>query len=313
MIPRNKIKNWSRFETEVKILQTLDHPNVIKLYEYFEDETNVYLVTEICEGGELYDRIIQVEYFNEERAAKIFKQICQVLNYCHSMNIAHRDLKPENFLFVNNRPDSDIKLIDFGLSKICSEGRLQRMNTRAGTPFYIAPEVLKGDFDLSADMWSAGCILYILLCGYPPFFGETNQEILRAVAKGTFDFEGEEWDAISEDCKDLIRKLLCKPNTRLTAAEALSHSWIRSHHRECEQTKLRKAVQKLNLANFKQFGQAEKIKKVAMMAIAVQLDPSEIRELKSIFMALDRNGDGFISIEELQNGLGYRENYESLV
>lgn len=138
-------------------------------------------------------------------------------------------------------------------------------------------------------------------------------KILRAVAKGTFDFEGEEWDAISEDCKDLIRKLLCKPNTRLTAAEALSHSWIRSHHRECEQTKLRKAVQKLNLANFKQFGQAEKIKKVAMMAIAVQLDPSEIRELKSIFMALDRNGDGFISIEELQNGLGYRENYESLV
>lgn len=110
--------------TEVKILQTLDHPNVIKLYEYFEDEENVYLVNELCTGGELFDRIIKAEYFNEEVAAKIFRQILQALNYCHQLSIVHRDLKPENFLFVSPDEDSDLKIIDFGLSKILDGGRL---------------------------------------------------------------------------------------------------------------------------------------------------------------------------------------------
>ena len=229
------------------------------------------------------------------------------------MNIAHRDLKPENFLFMSNDPLSDIKLIDFGLSKICSEGRLQRMNTRAGTPFYIAPEVLNGNFDLSADMWSAGCILYILLCGYPPFFGDNNQEILRMVARGVFDFDGEEWDNVCNEAKDLIKKLLCKSSKRITAAEALSHPYIRAHNKHTDEEKLRSALQGLNLGNLKQFQKSEKIKKIALMAIAVQLDPEEVKELKTIFQALDLNGDGFISIEELQTGLGYREDYETLV
>lgn len=103
VIARSKIKNWDRFLTEVKILQTLDHPHVIKLYEYFEDEQNVYLVTELCAGGELFDRIIAQEFFSEKQAALIFRQILQALNYCHSMSIVHRDLKPENFLFVSEK------------------------------------------------------------------------------------------------------------------------------------------------------------------------------------------------------------------
>lgn len=127
VIARKKITNWARFQTEVKILQTLDHPNVIKLFEYFEDETNVYLVTELCAGGELFDRIIEAEYFSEVMAAKIFKQILQALNYCHSQQIVHRDLKPENFLFASKAEDSDLKIIDFGLSKIMNGGKLQRM------------------------------------------------------------------------------------------------------------------------------------------------------------------------------------------
>lgn len=173
-IARAKIKNWDRFLTEVKILQTLDHPHVIKLFEYFEDDTNVYLVTELCSGGELFDRIIAAEYFNEAMAAKIFKQILLALNYCHNENVVHRDLKPENFLFVDEGENSDLKIIDFGLSKIINSGRLQRMKTRAGTPYYISPEVLAGNYDVSCDMWSAGCMLYILLCGYPPFYGDDN-------------------------------------------------------------------------------------------------------------------------------------------
>ena len=177
-----------RFKQEIVILQTLDHPNVLKLYEYFEDSKNVYLITELCRGGELFDRIIENEFFSEKVAAKIFKQILQPLNYCHSQGIAHRDLKPENFLFETKDEDSDLKIIDFGLSKILTNTgqafsaqsslkgskNLDRMNTRAGTPNYISPEVLNGNYGVECDLWSAGCILYILLCGYPPFYGDDD-------------------------------------------------------------------------------------------------------------------------------------------
>ena len=200
---------------------------MIKLYEYFEDETNVYLICELCRGGELFDRIIENEFFDEAKAAEIFKQILMALNYCHSMQIVHRDLKPENFLFANKENEADLKIIDFGLSKILNGGKLQRMKTRAGTPYYISPEVLAGNYDVSCDMWSAGCMLYILLCGYPPFYGDDNQEILQMVSKGVFDFDGEEWDDISKEAKDLIKKLITKPERRLTAAEALKHPFIR--------------------------------------------------------------------------------------
>ena len=101
------------------------------------------------------------------------------------------------------------------------------MNTRAGTPNYISPEVLAGNYGLECDLWSAGCILYILLCGYPPFYGDDDQEILQMVAKGKFDFDGEEWDDISREAKDLIKKLICKPEKRLTAEEALDHKWFK--------------------------------------------------------------------------------------
>ena len=122
-----------------------------------------------------------------------------------------------------------MKIIDFGLSKIMEGGRLHRMKTRAGTPYYISPEVLAGNYDMSCDMWSAGCMLYILLCGYPPFYGDNNQEILEMVRVGQFEFDGEEWDSVSNEAKDLIKKLIVRPERRLTASEALQHPWMRHH------------------------------------------------------------------------------------
>lgn len=224
---------------------------MIKLYEYFEDETNVYLIMEICTGGELFDRIIEKEYFSERYAAKVFKQILQAINYCHTQGICHRDLKPENFLYETKDDESDIKVIDFGLSKIldASTKGLQRMKTKAGTPYYISPEVLTGNYDLACDLWSAGCILYILLCGYPPFYGDDDQEILRMVKKGKFDFDGEEWDEVSEEAKDLIKKLINKPERRLTAQEALNHTWIKTLAANSKKDKLTK----LNIGQFKSF------------------------------------------------------------
>lgn len=214
----------------------------------------------------MFDRIVEKEYFCEQDAARLFKQILMALNYCHSNNIVHRDLKPENFLFVSKDDSSDLKIIDFGLSKIMNGGKLQRMKTRAGTPYYISPEVLAGNYDVSCDMWSAGCMMYILLCGYPPFYGDDNNEILAMVQKGKFDFDGEEWDDVSADAKDLINKLITKPERRLTAEEALQHRWIRNLTKSTQDKAL---IKKLNIGNMKSFQKAEKLKQVALMAIAV--------------------------------------------
>lgn len=145
-------------------------------------------------------------------------------------------------MFETDDPEADIKVIDFGLSKILKHPTLtdgisggikanvkdlDRMNTRAGTPNYISPEVLAGNYGVECDLWSAGCILYILLCGYPPFYGDDDQQILEMVQRGKFDFDGEEWDEISKEAKDLIKKLICKPEKRLTAQEALDHKWFK--------------------------------------------------------------------------------------
>lgn len=181
-------------------------------------------------------------------AARTFRQILMALNYCHSENIVHRDLKPENFLFQSKDANSDLKIIDFGLSKIMATGKLQRMKTRAGTPYYISPEVLMGNYDVSCDMWSAGCMLYILLCGYPPFYGDDNKEILEMVQKGIFDFDGEEWDEVSSEAKDLIKKLICKPERRLTAQEALNHKWVKNLTKKKQDDKI---LRKLNIGNMK--------------------------------------------------------------
>ena len=177
-------------------------------------------------------------------------------------------------------------------------GRLQRMATRAGTPYYISPEVLAGSYDMSCDMWSAGCILYILLCGYPPFYGDDNDEILSMVQRGRFDFEGEEWDDIDEGAKDLIRKLITRPETRLTAEEALQHRWMRKMDRS-NPNDVRNKLRRLNLGNIKKFHKSERLKQVALTAIAVQSDPNDIIELKELFQALDKDGNGSISFDEL--------------
>lgn len=177
---------------------------------------------ELCEGGELFDRITDKGCFSEAEAHEIFLQIMQALNYCHANGICHRDLKPENFLFLTKADDSPLKVIDFGLS-ILFEGagpavkQKVSMKTKAGTPYYISPEVLKGNYDELCDIWSAGVILYILLSGVPPFFGDTDPEILEAVQKGEYSLDIPEFKFVSDSAKDLIKQMICKPEKRLKA------------------------------------------------------------------------------------------------
>lgn len=198
IIEKSKVSNVERFWLEVEIMMKLDHPNILRLIDYFEDPKYVYLVLELCTGGELFDRIITNKYYNEEDGRMIFRQIMSALQYCHSNGVVHRDLKPENFIMISPKDPFTLKIIDFGLSRtfntnervlkeLPSDDGNRRWKTRAvlktkaGTPFYIAPEVLTGNYSEKCDVWSAGVILYILLCGYPPFYGESNKQILDAV------------------------------------------------------------------------------------------------------------------------------------
>lgn len=210
----------------------------------------------------------------------LFKQVLQALNYIHSLNIAHRDIKPENFLFETKEKDSALKIIDFGLSKIITNDKMGqakskdsskkkkmeeqgRMNTVAGTPNYVSPEVLAGNYSLDCDMWSAGCLLYILLCGYPPFDGDDDYELSQNILKGRVEFDGEEWEEISKEAKNLINNLICKPEKRLTAGEALQHKWFKKT--------LGDVKQKIDLRglNFQDAATHNQMKQVAMTAISV--------------------------------------------
>ena len=170
---------------EVNLMIKLDHPNIIKLYEYYETEKHIYLIMELCTGGELFDRIVQNTengiQFTEKQAADIFRQMMSAINYCHKNGIVHRDLKPENLLYLNKNENSPIKVIDFGMSKRFDKEKF--MNEKVGTAYYISPEILQGKYDEKCDIWSVGVILYIIICGYPCFNGEDNDEIFASNTK----------------------------------------------------------------------------------------------------------------------------------
>lgn len=235
------IKDEEEYEIikqEIEILGKLDHPNIVKLIEIFESpgkgkERLVYMVTELVTGGELFDRIVERGQFGEREARDVVRTMVEAIMYMHSHNVVHRDLKPENILLADGK-DLVIKIADFGLAKIYDpnmEVAEQRLQTMCGTPCYVAPEILTskkhGGYGPEVDMWSVGIILYVLLCGFPPFFHEEQQVLFRLIVKGNFDFPAPEWNKISEEAKDFIRKVLVvTPSERMTPEEAMNHPWL---------------------------------------------------------------------------------------
>ncbi|CAD8207367.1 unnamed protein product [Paramecium pentaurelia] len=302
VIPKKLIASPDRFKREIEIMQNLDHPNIIKLFESFEDSRNVYLVMEICTGGELFDTIIEKGHFTEKEAQQTFLQIMQAIHYCHTHGICHRDLKPENFLLLNKTIDAPIKVIDFGLSVLFHDSHYKtvdgktQMKSKAGTPYYISPEVLDGKYDELCDVWSAGVILYILLTGLPPFNGRTDAEILKAVKSGVYKLDIPQFNGVSNDVKDLIQKMLTKPDQRLTAGQVLQHPWLTS-------AEIPHSILTLDYKSFKGFSASNKLKKVTLTYIASQLSEVEIQELGKLFKELDQNGDGILTLEEVKKGL----------
>ncbi len=213
--------------TEVKLLQSLDHPNIVGALDFFEEPSHFYFVLEKVNGGELFDRIVQKTFYSEKEARDLVKVLLDALNYMHSNKIVHRDLKPENLLMTNPDDDADVKIVDFGFAS-SSEGF--DLSEQCGTPAYIAPEILFNKLHgAPVDMWSLGVILYILLGGYPPFHDEDQNELFKRIKAGVYEFHEEYWSAVSAEAKDLISKLLVvNPLERLTAQQALAHPWLTS-------------------------------------------------------------------------------------
>jgi calcium-dependent protein kinase len=219
---------------EVDILRELvrdmqDHPYIIKIYQVIHEEANVHIVTELCSGGELFDRLSLKGKFEESEAAEYMLQIMSAVNYLHHNCIVHRDIKPENLLFANSSSSSPLKLIDFGTSQICDP--LHKLSQVAGTPYYIAPEILKGTYDEKCDVWSCGVILFMMLSGRPPFVGETQDELFGSILTGEYSMKGAEWRKISVQAKELVQQMLTmNPASRPSAKVVLGSPWIKERN-----------------------------------------------------------------------------------
>lgn len=221
-----KPKDDAQFLNEVAILQSLEHPNIVGIHDFFEEKDYFFLVMELMNGGDVFDRIVKRTHYTEKDARDLAKCLLGAVAFMHSHGVAHRDLKPQNLLLANLDDDADMKVADFGFAKRVHTPK--SLISRCGTPTYVAPEILKNHpHDCSADMWSVGVIIYVLLVGYPPFMEENQRVLFRKIRMGDYEFYPEDWNDISTSAKELIQSLLVvDPTKRMIAKDALCHEWI---------------------------------------------------------------------------------------
>ena len=308
ILRENIAKDIRLLEEELAILQKVDHPNIVKFDQCYIDHRYVHIVMEHCKGGELFDRIVAAQKFTERHAADIMSQMLSAVKHLHGHGIVHRDLKPENFLMDDTTENSEVKLIDFGLSKRFSEAQeMEKMHTVVGTPYYVAPEVLKGNYDKNCDVWSLGVILFVFLCGYPPFEGDNNKEIFRNVLKQPLTFDPADWNTISDSAKDLVRKMLDKdPATRISAQACLEHPWFTSNDIEANHAGHDPALlheDKLQvLRRIKNFRQPKRLQIEALTFLVNQVDTStfDFAKLRNAFRTLDADNSGTLEMNEIK-------------
>ncbi|XP_023554304.1 CDPK-related protein kinase-like [Cucurbita pepo subsp. pepo] len=301
VIPKAKMTTAIAIEDvrrEVKILRALTgRTNLVQFYEAFEDHDNVYIVMELCEGGELLDRILsRGGKYSEEDAKAVMVQILTVVAFCHLQGVVHRDLKPENFLYTSKDENAQLKAIDFGLSDFVKPD--ERLNDIVGSAYYVAPEVLHRSYGTEADVWSIGVIAYILLCGSRPFWARTESGIFRAVLKADLSFDEGPWPSLSSEAKDFVKRLLNKdPRKRLTAAQALSHPWIRNYNGA------KVPIDILIFKLMRVYMRSSSLRKAALRAVSKTLTVDELSYLKEQFELLEPNKNGFITLETIKMGL----------
>lgn len=304
-----------RIRNEVDICNHLGRSlNVAYLYAAYEDKDNVDLVMELCSGGELWDAIkARGGAYSERDAARLVGEVLRTVAQCHSAGVLMRDVKPENFLFASKDPDAPLKAIDFGISVFCNAD--QEVDMRAGTPIYIAPDVLRCRYSHPADMWSVGIVAYMLLTGRLPFTGEegdevaelymskhvyNNKDVFRAVLYADLDFESAPWDVISPEAKELVSSLLHREaDKRPTAEEAVRHPWLTGGSPSA--VPLGDSIVQ-RLQRYGTYGRLKQaaLRKVAHAALAHYSQPGLPEALQAAFAAIDRQGTGRIPLADLR-------------
>ncbi|GMY05981.1 CDPK-related kinase 5-like [Fagus crenata] len=301
VIPKTKMTTAIAIEDvrrEVKILRALTgHNNLVKFYDAFEDQDNVYIVMELCEGGELLDKILsRGGKFSEDDAKAVMVQILNVVAFCHLQGVVHRDLKPENFLYSSKDENSQLKAIDFGLSDFVKPD--DRLNDIVGSAYYVAPEVLHRSYSTEADVWSIGVIAYILLCGSRPFWARTESGIFRTVLKADPSFDEAPWPSLSLEAKDFVKRLLNKdPRKRMSAAQALSHPWIRNYN------DVKVPLDILTFRLMKVYMRSSSLRKAALRALSKTLAVDELFYLKEQFALLEPYKNDTITAENIRTAL----------
>lgn len=298
----SKKNNELEILNEIDILKKIDHPNIVRIFEFFNTEDGYYLITEYFSGGELFREIVDKAPFSESIAGNIMYQIFSAINYCHNMNIMHRDLKPENILIERKVDDKySIKIIDFGTAKLHEKNKTEKKVI--GSSYYIAPEVLFECYNQKCDLWSCGVIMYILLSGKAPFSHKNDTIILEKIKSGKYTMDLKEFEDISFESKDLISKLLEKnPRKRLSAAEALRHDWfkklnIKSQIIENDIDKIKQSFD-----NIKNYNPKLKLQQV-VLAFLVHNIPQlkSMKDIYKVFLTYDENSDGKITKKEMTN------------
>lgn len=299
VIDRKSLNNFEGEDimNEIKTLSEMDHPNIMKVRGYYETKNHLYVISEYLSGGELFDRIIAKKKFNEVDAANLMEQIFSAVSYLHKHNIIHRDIKPENICFESANEESQLKIIDFGTSKKISQ--TEKLHSRLGTAYYIAPEVLHGSYSFKCDIWSCGVILYVFLFGNAPFNAKTDNEIFEKIKVGKFKFP--EGNNVSDGAKDLILKILnMDPNARPSADECLKHPWFEAMRRATPE-----AVAELDtFKNLIQFNSNYAFQKAILLYFVSCFDlKEEKKRLLSVFKEIDLDHDGQLDKEEVRQAL----------
>ena len=293
---------------EISIMCQLDHPNIVRIEEVYESTNTIYLLQELCHGGDLFDRLDEQPdiHYDEASCSRLVKQMVSSVRYLHSKGVVHRDLKLENFLFSTPDANSQLKMIDFGLSKHFDIGEV--CHEQVGTPYTCAPEVLKGNYDEKSDIWSLGVITYLLLSGETPFGGcyenENMASVRQNILNGKFTFEPEDvWQGVSDLSKKFVRRLLnVDPTQRPTAREVQTDEWLQVYAKKDGRPSGKKLSPKIvgALVSFKEYSE---MRRLLHEVLSFTLLPEQIEELREEFQTIDSDGDGEISLDAMKKVL----------
>lgn len=286
--------NIKSLEAEVEILRSLDHPNIVKYFETYEDDYYIHIVMEYIPGDNLFKVITNRKYnqFCERDAAEILSCLFKAVLFLHKTGIVHRDIKPENILFSMSGHYQSLKLIDFGLSVAAAASKDRY---RVGSPYYMAPEMLDGNYTFETDTWSIGVILYVMMTGVQPFGGKKQEEVYAKIKKGIYDVKNLEKQKCSEEVKDLIKKLLVMDQKRRLSIEAaLEHPWITMHHDNTNAY-----IDEGIIDSIRNFATTNLLQKEVLFYLAKISNESEILKLKQAFLQIDTDNTGTIEKEEI--------------